>query len=135
MLGLLISPIMSRGTWLIEFLYPMPIARWGHLMILRWSKPKVPLEDKDANYHTRTLEQRVEVVTGRVFVHPIPQLLDNLGYLVVCLPLSPSDPTKTTEGAGETSLGKLSVVTQYQPDANKVPKGPRRSLLGGLWRC
>lgn len=128
-LGLLVAPVMSRGTWLIEFLYPLPIARWGHLLILRWSQPKVPLEDKAANYHSRTLEQRVEVVKGRIFIHPIPQLLDNLGYLVVCLPPNRPTPKKTTAGAGDTPLGKASVVTQYQPDVDKVPKGPIVAFL------
>lgn len=129
LLGLLVAPVMSRGTWLIEFLYPLPIARWGHLLILRWSKPKIPLDDKAANYHTRTVEQRVEVVKGRVFVHPIPQLLDNLGYLVVSLPPNPPDPTVATEEAGDTDLGKLSIVVQYQPDAKKVPNGPIVAFL------
>ena len=117
LMGFLLAPILARGTWLIEFLYPMPIARWGHLLILRWSKPKSPLDDKAANYHTRTLEQRVEVVKGRVFVHPIPQLLDNLGYLVVCLPPPPSTtpPTTTTSHAGTTRLGHVSVNTQQEP--------------------
>lgn len=129
LLGFLVGPVLSRGTWLIEFLYPLPIARWGHLLILRWSQAKIPLEDKAANYHTRTVEQRVEVVKGRVFVHPIPQLLDNLGYLVVCLPPSPPHPSQTTADAGSTSLGKTSVVSQYQPNTEKVPKGPIVAFL------
>ena len=42
---------------------------------------------KDEN-HSRCLEQRVEIVKGRIFCHPVPQLLDNLGYLVVSVPLT-----------------------------------------------
>ena len=42
---------------------------------------------KDEN-HSRCLEQRVELVNGRIFCHSVPQLLDNLGYLVVCVPLT-----------------------------------------------
>jgi hydroxyacylglutathione hydrolase len=38
--------------------------------------------------HSRCIEQRVELVKGRIFCHPVPQLLDNLAYLVVCLPES-----------------------------------------------
>jgi glyoxylase-like metal-dependent hydrolase (beta-lactamase superfamily II) len=123
LLGLLVSPILSRGTLLIEFLYPLPIARWGHLLILRWSKPKATLTEKASNYHSRTLEQRVEVVKGRVWLHPIPQFLDNLGYLVVCLPPPPNKPHVEETYAGETPLGKVSVTHQYEPDEDKAPKG------------
>lgn len=40
--------------------------------------------------HSRAIEQRTEVVKGRVYIHPMPQLLDNIGYLIVCLPPSSS---------------------------------------------
>lgn len=36
--------------------------------------------------HSRAIEQRTEVVRGRVYIHPLPQLLDNIGYLIVCVP-------------------------------------------------
>jgi glyoxylase-like metal-dependent hydrolase (beta-lactamase superfamily II) len=32
------------------------------------------------------VEQKIEVVPGRVYIHSIPQWLDNVGYLIVCLP-------------------------------------------------
>ena len=116
----------------MEFLYPLPIARWGHLMILKWSQPKLPLEDPAANYHTRCLEQRVEVVTGRVFVHPIPQLLDNLGYLVVCLP--PKTYTTRTTTMEEDAVVppgqlRLSIQTQQDVDASTLPTPPIVAFL------
>ena len=118
LLGFLLAPVLSKGTWLVEFLYPLPIARWGHLFLLRWSQPKVPLEDKAASYHSRTLEQRVEVVPERVYVHPIPQLLDNLGYLVVCL----APPVTTNnQRQGATPLGTVSVLVQQQADPKTIP--------------
>ena len=66
---------------LAEFLYPTAIARWAHFYLLKVSSKK----GKDEN-HSRCLEQRVEMVKGTIFCHPVPQLLDNLGYLVVCVP-------------------------------------------------
>ncbi len=36
--------------------------------------------------HSATLHQRITVVPGRVYIHPIPQFLDNIAYLVVCTP-------------------------------------------------
>lgn len=129
LVGLLLAPLMARGSWLIEFLYPLPIARWGHLLILRWSQPKIPLDDTAANYHSRTLEQRVEVVTGRVFVHPIPQLLDNLGYLVVCLPPTPQQPTTVTSTGENMPQIRLSIQTQQEPDATSLPTPPVVAFL------
>jgi len=128
LLGLLMAPLLARGSWLIEFLYPWPIARWGHLLILKWSQPRVPLEDKAARYHSRTLEQRVEVVEGRVFIHPIPQLLDNLGYLVVCLPPPLTEPPTVTV-AEDTFQSRLSIQTQTEPDARTLPKPPIVAFL------
>lgn len=36
--------------------------------------------------HSDTIHQRITVVPGRVYVHPIPQFVDNVCYLIVCLP-------------------------------------------------
>ena len=82
LLGLLISPLARRTAWFIEFFYPLGIARWGHFFLVKSaSKNK-----DDSAGHSRTMEQRFEVVKGRVYIHLIPQLLDNLAYLVVCVP-------------------------------------------------
>lgn len=62
-----------------EFLYPTGLARWGHLFLVKLSSKK----GKD-KFHSRTLEQRIEVVPDKVYIHPISQLLDNLAYLIVC---------------------------------------------------
>jgi hypothetical protein len=95
LLGLLLSPILSRTPWYIEFLYPWGIARWAHFFLISHSsRQRHRDEDKNRGFHSRTIEQKFEVVKGRVYIHPLPQLLDNLGYLVVCLP-----PPKTEEGS------------------------------------
>jgi len=86
-LGLVVAPIISRSSWYVEFLYPWDVARWGHFFLIRLSsKFSTKPNDKNRGFHSRTIEQKIEVVKDRVYIHPIPQLLDNLGYLVVCLP-------------------------------------------------
>jgi glyoxylase-like metal-dependent hydrolase (beta-lactamase superfamily II) len=61
-----------------EFLYATGLGRWGHLFLIRLTAKK----DKE-KLHSRTLEQRIEVILDRVYIHPIPQLLDNIAYLIV----------------------------------------------------
>jgi len=77
--------------WFVEFLYPFAIARWGHLTILRMgskSRNGVRLDETSLALpmHSRSIEQRTEVVKGRVYIHPLPQFTDNIGYLIVCVP-------------------------------------------------
>jgi len=88
-IGILIGVMSRRGNWFVEFLYPLGLARWGHLALLRWgSKGKngVKLGEDGRILHSRSIEQRTEVLKGRIYIHPLPQLLDNIGYLIVCLP-------------------------------------------------
>ena len=91
-IGLLLGPLTRRGNFLVEFLYPFGLARWGHLKILQWggkAKNGVTLgagKTSDLLLHSRCIEQRTEVVKGRVYIHPLPQFLDNIGYLIVCIP-------------------------------------------------
>mmetsp|Transcript_14776 Transcript_14776/g.23282 ORF Transcript_14776/g.23282 Transcript_14776/m.23282 type:complete len:778 (-) Transcript_14776:24-2357(-) len=85
-LGLVLAPILQRSSWYVQFLYPWGIARWAHLLLIRHAPRKGRGDDKNRGFHSRTLEQRVEVVPGRVYIHLIPQWLDNVGYLVLCLP-------------------------------------------------
>lgn len=92
LLGLLLSPILQRTPWYIEFLYPMGIAKWGHFFLMSHANRKSDRkDDKNRGFHSRTAEQKYEVVPGRVYIHPIPQFVDNLGYLVVCLPRPKSE--------------------------------------------
>jgi len=98
-LGILLAPLTARFQWLVEFLYPAGIARWGHLALLRMgakSRNGVNLDSdgKTMPMHSRAIEQRTEVVKGRVYIHPLPQLLDNIGYLIVCVP--PTRRSKTS---------------------------------------
>jgi hydroxyacylglutathione hydrolase len=109
-LGLLMGPLVRRQTFLIEFLYPTSLGRWVHLFLVRLvSKSRLGKKspnDKNRGCHSRSLETRVEVVPGRVFIHPLPQFLDNVGYLVVCLPDKFSvDEMKVKNGnGGDVSL-------------------------------
>ena len=48
--------------------------------------PKKKLQSFGLLGHSDTLHQRIEVVPGKVYIHPIPQFVDNLCYLIVCLP-------------------------------------------------
>ncbi|KAG7353800.1 hydroxyacylglutathione hydrolase [Nitzschia inconspicua] len=86
-LGLVLSPILQRSSWYVEFLYPLPVGRWAHFFLMGLSsKMKLKAMDKNRGFHSRTLEQRYEVVKDRVYIHPLPQWIDNVGYLIVCLP-------------------------------------------------
>ena len=85
-LGILLAPILSRSSWYVEFLYPWGIARWAHFLLISHASKKERDDDKNRGFHSRTVEQKIEVVPGKVYIHPIPQWLDNVGYLVVCLP-------------------------------------------------
>lgn len=87
-LGFLVSPLARRTAWFIEFFYPFGIARWGHFLLVK-SASKSKHSDASAG-HSRTIEQRFEIVKGRVYIHMLPQLLDNIAYLVVCVPPSTS---------------------------------------------
>lgn len=84
----------------MEFLYPSGLARWAHLVLLKWGAQKNAVKlpsatkkkgggggnEKATFLHSRAIEQRTEVVKDRVYVHPLPQLLDNIAYLIICLP-------------------------------------------------
>ena len=87
-LGLLLAPILSRNAWYVEFLYPWGIARWAHFFLMSRASKRGRVVDKNRGFHSRTVEQKIEVVPGRVYIHPIPQWVDNIGYLVICLPPS-----------------------------------------------
>lgn len=87
-LGFLLATAFARFQWIVEFLYPTPVGRWLHISLMRLVERSKKLNPNGANRgcHSRTIETRIEVVKGRVFIHPLPQLLDNLGYLVVSCP-------------------------------------------------
>lgn len=87
LLGFILQPLAHRMGFIVEFLYPLSIGRWVHFYIMRLAtKARGQRNDKSHGYHSRTIEQRLQVVEQRVFVHALPQLLDNLGYLVVSVP-------------------------------------------------
>eukprot|EP00978_Attheya_sp_CCMP212_P029365 scaffold104108_cov54-Attheya_sp.AAC.1 len=140
LVGLLMAPVLRRGVWLVEFLYPTGIARWGHFYLLKWSdKSKNKLNPRHGimESHSRSIEQRTEVIKGRVYIHPIPQLLDNIGYLIVCCPPpeqrleSPNPPsTHHDHTAGNKGLLESPKVNQtlkhiYGGVVEKVPYANR----------
>ena len=95
LLGLLSARFTTRANWFVEFIYPASIARTVHIYLMQWglhsrvgrgSGVKGRKGKLIPPQHSRSAEQRTEVVKGRVYVHPIPQLLDNVGYLIVCCP-------------------------------------------------
>ena len=99
-LGFVLAPILQRTSFYVEFLYPMNIAKYFHFLLIRHApKGGGRGDDKNRGFHSRTLEQRIEVVTGRVYIHLIPQWLDNIGYLVVCLPDPKSEARNGTTTA------------------------------------
>ena len=50
--------------------------------------------------HSKTIHQRITVVPGRVYVHPIPQFMDNLAYLIVCCPSRTNNNSSGGGGGG-----------------------------------
>jgi len=86
-LGFLLAPVLKRNSWYVEFLYTLPVGRWAHFLLMSFtSKMRHKAQDKNRGFHSRTVEQKIEVVPGRVYIHFLPQWLDNIGYLIVCLP-------------------------------------------------
>lgn len=110
-IGLLLGPLVKRQLWLVEFLYRWDIARWGHVKLMELAgkknggksnngknvnnestavttpkDPRKKLKHLGLLGHSDTIHQRITVVPGRVYVHPIPQFVDNVCYLIVCLP-------------------------------------------------
>lgn len=48
---------------------------------------KLGSKKKKGEYHSVSKPQRIEIIPDRLYIHTIPQLMDNLGYLVVaCVP-------------------------------------------------
>ena len=97
-LGLLLSPLLNKFYWVVEFWYPTGLGKQLHFWMIRLSGGgrKRHGENIDANrgYHSRCIETRIELIPQRVYIHPLPQFMDNLGYIVVCLP-PPSSPSST----------------------------------------
>lgn len=112
LLGMVMGPVFARSQWAIEFIYPMDMMRWAHLYVIRLlqrtrkSKP----DDINKGFHSRAMETRIEVLKDRVYIHPLPQFMDNLGYLVVCLP--PRRVSEASENETEASQDNAD-VSQY----------------------
>ena len=99
-LGLLLAPLLRRQKWIVQFLYQNSIARWGHINIMRIAEKRNQSNGAKSDVlpgHSNTINQRITVVPRRVYIHPIPQFIDNIAYLIVCLP-------------SREALGKIPVV-------------------------
>ena len=111
-LGFVMSPFLQRQQFLIEFLYPSSLGRSAHLWLVKFvsiSRISKKSGDKNRRFHSRSLETRVEIIPGRVFLHPLPQLLDNLGYLVVCVPDENAPVSAVSE---KQSSGKITITSR-----------------------
>eukprot|EP00578_Thalassiosira_sp_NH16_P007698 CAMPEP_0181118446 /NCGR_PEP_ID=MMETSP1071-20121207/23081_1 /TAXON_ID=35127 /ORGANISM="Thalassiosira sp., Strain NH16" /LENGTH=489 /DNA_ID=CAMNT_0023202943 /DNA_START=190 /DNA_END=1659 /DNA_ORIENTATION=+ len=110
-IGLALGPLVRRNFWLVEFLYRYDVARWGHLSLMKAAGKRKGIKDdgddrekkkkkkkkdgkgrqqssskKPPRGHSQTLQQRITIVPDRVYVHPMPQFVDNVSYLIVCTP-------------------------------------------------
>jgi len=91
LLGLLLAPLLRRQKWIVQFLYQNSVARWGHVSIMKFAGKKNQIngaatKSEELPGHSQTINQRHTVVPGRVFIHPIPQFIDNISYLIVSCP-------------------------------------------------
>ncbi len=92
LLGLLFAPLLRRQKWIVEFLYQNSVARWGHINIMKFASKKnqndgaATKKSDELPGHSHTINQRITVVPGRVYIHPIPQFIDNIAYLIVSCP-------------------------------------------------
>jgi len=106
-LGIILGPtILNKSNWLVEFLYKLDICRWGHVQLMNIATKKGKKssttavnrsggsDTKKLTGHSSTINQRITVVPNRVYIHPIPNFMDNIVYLIVCLP--PSSDTSTS---------------------------------------
>lgn len=128
-IGLFLGPLLKRQFWLVEFLYRWDVAGWGHIKLMELAgkqrngkkggnskdgggnrgmkDPKKKLKHLGLLGHSDTIHQRITVVPGRVYVHPIPQFVDNVCYLIVCLPRSKdNDDDDATTDNNENEEGK-----------------------------
>ena len=110
-IGLLLGPLVRRKFWLVEFFYRWDTVGWCHVKLMEMvgnknggstnkskepnrestaaslpKDPKKKLKQLGLLGHSDTIHQRITVVPGRVYVHPIPQFVDNVCYMIVCLP-------------------------------------------------
>ena len=65
----------------IEHLYPLEIGRWLHFIMTKSSDDASSSSDQKP--HSRTLEMRVEVLKNKLYLHMVPQLMDNICYVMV----------------------------------------------------
>jgi len=116
-LGIILGPtILNKSNWLVEFLYKLDICRWGHVQLMniaKKSKGKSTAnrsgDTKKLTGHSSTINQRITVVPNRVYVHPIPNFMDNIVYLIVCLPPPSDTSTSSTRISVQNSNNKKSL--------------------------
>lgn len=99
----------------MEFLYPWGVARSLHITLLNWGAKK------NGSLHSRAVEQRTEVVKDRVYIHPLPQLVDNIGYVIICVP----PPRNYTSSFAHSKFGK--------GKKQQKPKKRKKKSLAPVW--
>lgn len=92
--------IQKSNNWFVEFLYPFSIMKYAHLGLMRFftrssssnsgsssgSGRESTNHSRKSHYsHSRVIEQRIEVIPDKVYIHAIPQFMDNYAYLIVIL--------------------------------------------------
>ena len=118
-LGYLLSPLLNRTQFIIEFFYPFGLGRTVHLaifhMIQRTSSKGSKPSDMNRGFHSRSVETRIEVIPRGLYIHALPQLLDNLGYLVVCC----GEPLEETV-VEATPMADVSSITRPQLTPSRI---------------
>ena len=79
----LLSPLVGRlnvywyQIYWWNFLYPSTIAKYGHLLLIRFQQSKTSTKTGESSYkslglYSRTLEQRVVAVPDEIYIHLLP---------------------------------------------------------------
>ena len=65
----------------VEHLYPLEIGRWLHFLMAKVNEDDSSVKQRKS--HSRTLEMRIEVIKDKLYIHMIPQLMDNICYVII----------------------------------------------------
>jgi glyoxylase-like metal-dependent hydrolase (beta-lactamase superfamily II) len=121
LLGFIATPLLNKFYWVVEFWYPTGIGKQIHFWMIRLSSSsnkKGTKADANRGYHSRCTETRIELIPQRIYIHPLPQLIDNLGYLVVCLPPPVLPKTNIPLQKEVTALGSTLYVDPHGNSTN-----------------
>jgi len=122
LLGFILSPILNRINFVVEFIYPTVLGRWFHLTAMNMAQKsrKFNIKDKNQGFHSRATESRIEIVKDRLYLHILPQFLDNLGYLLVSLPPTSEHLCDASDGNTETINEQHKVSVVQLPKSSQI---------------